>query len=99
MKKNFFAAPIVVITVLGGLLIILAFTIKNNYQQNPQSHHPEYLQKESVSNNTGTVDNNNKNIVDGTEINTANIEYAYRKKSCSDKLIEHLGYTVSYNSE
>ena len=44
MKKNFFAAPIVVITVLGGLLIILAFTIKNNYQQNPQSHHLEYLQ-------------------------------------------------------
>ena len=99
MKKKFFAAPIVVITVLGGLLIILAFTIKNNYQQNPQSHHPEYLSKtESVSNNSGTVDNN-KNIVDGTEINTANIEYAYRKKSCSDKLIEHLGYTVSYNSD
>ena len=100
MKKNFFAAPIVVITVLGGLLIILAFTIKNNYQQNPQSHHPDYLPKtKSVSNNSGTVDNNNKNIVDGAEINTANIEYAYRKKSCSDKLIEHLGYTVSYNSD
>ena len=81
MKKNFFTAPIVIITVLGGLLIILAFTIKNNYQQNPQSHHPEYLPKtKSVSNSTGTVDNNNKNIVYDAEINTDNIEYAYRKK-------------------
>ena len=93
MRKNLFTATILAITTLGVLITILAFTVSINYNKgtfNTRETTSVEISEEKLDNKGNELDNS---------INITNIEYAKCNNNYNEQLIEHIGYTVSYNTQ
>lgn len=94
MKKNSFSAIILAITTLGVAVIILVFTAAIKFNRSMS------LAEEDASCKTYVENSEYKGSGhDDGKINTDKIEYAKCNDSSNDFLIEHTGYTVSYNGQ
>ena len=93
MRKNLFTATILAITTLGVLITILAFTVSINYNKGT------FNTRETTSVETSEEKLDNKGNELDNSINITNIEYAKCNNNYNEQLIEHIGYTVSYNNQ